>query len=84
MDPLINIILTIAATCVAAYITIRILVAEMKKDIAYLKADLDRLTRQREIDTTEMKKDIKEIGKTLSDIRVSLASALREQKNGKS
>lgn len=53
-----NAIITVAFTCVAAFVTIKILIAEMKKDIEFLKQSLLELDKRRRDDITDIKASI--------------------------
>ena len=53
-----NAIITLVITCLAAYVTIKVLIAEMKKDIEFLKASLLELENRRKQDLSEIKNSI--------------------------
>jgi len=77
---LIPLLITFVATLIGCYITIRITIAELKKDLYYLKdkleAELVNKTeheRQSKEDIKEVKDELKQITKTLNDIQINFA-----------
>lgn len=73
-------LITFLATIVGSYIFIRIAIAELKKDLFYLKDKLEseiesksEHERQSKEDIKEVKDELKHITKALNDIQINFA-----------
>lgn len=56
-----------------AYLTVRVAMAEMKRDIKYIEEKIDAEIDSKKGSDSEMKEDIKNIFKLLTNIQVDLA-----------
>jgi anaerobic C4-dicarboxylate transporter len=77
---LIPLLLTFVATLIGSYITIRITIAEIKKDISYQKERLEtelvakaQHEAQSKEDMKEVKDDLKMIFKSINEIQINFA-----------
>jgi hypothetical protein len=66
-------IFTIVSAVGGAYLTVRITMAEMKRDIKYIEEKIDTEIENKKGNDAEMKEDIKNIFKLLTNIKVDLA-----------
>ena len=73
-------IITFVITLIGSYITIKINITELKKDISYFKSKIDssdsfiKITEnQSKIDMKEVKQDLKLIFKSINDMQVNFA-----------
>ena len=66
-------IFTIVSAGGGAYLTVRITMAEMKRDIKYIEEKIDTEIENKKGNDAEMKEDIKNIFKLLTNIKVDLA-----------
>ena len=76
----IPLLITFVATIIGSYIFIRIAIAELKKDLFYLKdkleSEIEKKTeheRQSKEDIKEVKDELKSITKALNDIQINFA-----------
>lgn len=66
-------IFTIVSAVGGAYLTVRVTMAEMKRDIKYIEEKIDTEIETKKGNDTEMREDIKNIFKLLTNIKVDLA-----------
>ncbi len=66
-------IFTIVSAVGGAYLTVRVTMAEMKRDIKYIEEKIDSEIDSKKGSDSEMKEDIKNIFKLLTNIKVDLA-----------
>jgi hypothetical protein len=66
-------IFTIVSAVGGAYLTVRVTMAEMKRDIKYIEEKIDSEIDSKKGSDSEMKDDIKNIFKLLTNIKVDLA-----------
>jgi hypothetical protein len=66
-------IFTIVSAVGGAYLTVRVTMAEMKRDIKYIEEKIDAEIDSKKGSDSEMKDDIKNIFKLLTNIKVDLA-----------
>ena len=73
-------IITFVITLIGSYITIKINITELKKDISYFKSKIDssdsfiKVTEnQSKLDMKEVKQDLKLIFKSINDMQVNFA-----------
>ena len=66
-------IFTIVSAVGGAYLTVRITMAEMKRDIKYIEEKIDTEIESKKSNDSEVKEDIKNIFKLLTNIKVDLA-----------
>ncbi len=73
-------IITFVITLIGSYITIKINITELKKDISYFKSKIDssdsfiKVTEnQSKLDMKEVKQDLKLIFKSVNDMQVNFA-----------
>jgi len=73
-------IITFVITLIGSYITIKISITELKKDISYFKSKIDssdsfiKVTEnQSKLDMKEVKQDLKLIFKSINDMQVNFA-----------
>lgn len=73
MDKYLPYIFTIISAVGGAYLTVRVTMAEMKRDIKYIEEKIDNEIESKKGNDAEMKEDIKNIFKLLTNIKVDLA-----------
>ena len=66
-------IFTTVSAVGGAYLTVRVTMAEMKRDIKYIEEKIDAEIDSKKGSDSEMKDDIKNIFKLLTNIKVDLA-----------
>ena len=66
-------IFTIVSAVGGAYLTVRVTMAEMKRDIKYIEEKIETEIETKKGNDTEMKEDINNIFKLLTNIKVDLA-----------
>ena len=66
-------IFTTVSAVGGAYLTVRVTMAEMKRDIKYIEEKIDTEIDSKKGSDSEMKDDIKNIFKLLTNIKVDLA-----------
>ena len=76
MDEFIKILpylITVIASVGGAYVTVRVTIAEMKRDISHVQGKLENEIIESRQNMTEIRSDMKNISSSLTNLQVSIA-----------